>query len=408
MNIALNRQLLGVEDLLLGVGEVEQTRGNELVPVTSINAGNLLYDATTTIKEVIDTMVSLAGVGTLTNKTIDDITNSVGADHIHYKVRNESGATIPKGTVITSSATQPGTDYLEVEPITDTTTQIALGITHTELLNNGIGLVTNTGLCKDFVNTSAWDEGTLLYPANGGTFTHIKPTTGMYQACAVVMRSHNTQGRLLVEFTEPSYIASTTQSGYVQLNDTLASTSTTEALTANQGKVLQDNKSDINHNHDTTYEPINSNITKQGNTFNGANQLVKLDVTGKLPAIDGSLLTNLPGAATALDGLTDVTLVTPANGQTLQYNTTTSQWENATPASGVTDHTLLTNIGTNTHAQIDTALTRLANTSGSNTGDQDLSTYVEFTDYASSTVGGTLKARLDTTTLYLRNDGTNA
>lgn len=37
------------------------------------------------------------------------------------------------------------------------------------------------------------------------------------------------------------------------------------------------------------------------------------------------------------------------------------------------DHTGLSSIGTNTHAQIDTALTRLANTSGTNTGDQDLS-----------------------------------
>jgi hypothetical protein len=38
--------------------------------------------------------------------------------------------------------------------------------------------------------------------------------------------------------------------------------------------------------------------------------------------------------------------------------------------NGTTDHALLTNIGTNTHAQIDTALTRLVNTSGTNTGDQ--------------------------------------
>lgn len=34
-------------------------------------------------------------------------------------------------------------------------------------------------------------------------------------------------------------------------------------------------------------------ITQQGNTFNGANQLVKLDANSKLPAVDGSNLTNV-------------------------------------------------------------------------------------------------------------------
>ena len=48
-------------------------------------------------------------------------------------------------------------------------------------------------------------------------------------------------------------------------------------------------------------------------------------------------------------------------------------------AAPITDHTLLTNIGTNTHAQIDTALTRLVDTSGTNTGDQDLSGLVPYT-----------------------------
>jgi hypothetical protein len=39
---------------------------------------------------------------------------------------------------------------------------------------------------------------------------------------------------------------------------------------------------------------LTSAVTLQGNTFNGANQLVKLDASAKLPAVDGSNLTNLP------------------------------------------------------------------------------------------------------------------
>lgn len=36
--------------------------------------------------------------------------------------------------------------------------------------------------------------------------------------------------------------------------------------------------------------------TTQGNSFNAANQLVKLDASGRLPAVDGSQITNLPSS----------------------------------------------------------------------------------------------------------------
>jgi len=39
-----------------------------------------------------------------------------------------------------------------------------------------------------------------------------------------------------------------------------------------------------------------SSVTKQGNTFNAANQLVQLDGSGNLPAFNGSALTNLTAA----------------------------------------------------------------------------------------------------------------
>ena len=41
---------------------------------------------------------------------------------------------------------------------------------------------------------------------------------------------------------------------------------------------------------------LSTDVTTQGNTFNGISQLVKTDSTGKLPPIDGSSLTNLPSA----------------------------------------------------------------------------------------------------------------
>lgn len=41
---------------------------------------------------------------------------------------------------------------------------------------------------------------------------------------------------------------------------------------------------------------LSTNVTVQGNLFNGADQLVQLDAAGALPALDGAALTNLTGA----------------------------------------------------------------------------------------------------------------
>lgn len=53
---------------------------------------------------------------------------------------------------------------------------------------------------------------------------------------------------------------------------------------------IDDNTIVLNNNSQLE---VSDTITKQGNTFNGASQLVQLDSSGKLPAIDGSQLTGI-------------------------------------------------------------------------------------------------------------------
>ena len=226
-----------------------------VVYYNSVSGGLFVYTSTGWAD-----VVGSSSTHTLTNKTINSITNYVGANHIHYPVRNESGATIPAGTIVHSSSTQPGTDYLVVIPVTDPQTQIAIGVTHTELANNSIGLVTNTGVVIDSVDTSLWDEGTLLYVGSSG-FTPIKPTTGQYQACAVVTRKHALHGTLLVEFTEPKVYATDTIAGYVTLVDNTTTEDNTKALTANQGKLLSDRVITIENDYwNSTNDGIGSGL----------------------------------------------------------------------------------------------------------------------------------------------------
>lgn len=84
---------------------------------------------------------------------------------------------------------------------------------------------------------------------------------------------------------------------------------------------------------------LSTNVTLQGNTFNGVSQLVKLDGSGKLPAIDGSQLT---GLVSAISSLSDVTITSLGLNELLQYNGT--KWVNvsassvgATSLSGLSD-----------------------------------------------------------------------
>lgn len=106
----------------------------------------------------------------------------------------------------------------------------------------------------------------------------------------------------------------------IVLNNLPISTSTQIALNSKQNLLTSNSIQD---------SWLSTNVTKQGNTFNGVDQLVKLDGLGKLPAIDGSQLT---GLVSAISSLSDVTINSLSLNELLQYNGT--KWVNV-PASSV-------------------------------------------------------------------------
>ena len=54
IRVAVTKNLIGLEDLLVGVGTVTQRRGNADVAITKINAGNFPFNDTQSLQQKID------------------------------------------------------------------------------------------------------------------------------------------------------------------------------------------------------------------------------------------------------------------------------------------------------------------------------------------------------------------
>ncbi len=104
----------------------------------------------------------------------------------------------------------------------------------------------------------------------------------------------------------------------------------TSGVVHSDGNVLSSSPVDLSSEVTGTLADgnLSSNVTTQGNTFNGASQLVKLDGTGKLPAIDGSQLT----------GINPDDLPDGSNGDLLEWNS--GAWGVSSPALSDANGTL--------------------------------------------------------------------
>lgn len=144
--------------------------------------------------------------------------------------------------------------------------------------------------------------------------------------------------------------------------DGLESTSATAALSANQGRVLNETKAGTVHAHtksdvglgnvDNTSD-VNKPISTATQTALNAKQDTLVSGTN-IKTVNGTSLIGtgdvvISGSASALNDLTDVVITTPSSGQVVSYNGT--DWVNSTPSSGVTDHGLLSGLSDDDHPQ---------------------------------------------------------
>ena len=211
-----------------------------------------------------------------------------------------------------------GADGNGIASITKTAT-VGLVDTYTITYDDGN---TTTYDVTNGQNGSKWYKGTAI----SGTGTSITGFPGVLNdfylnsSTGYVYTCTKTGGSLLPDAAEWDYVMALTGGGgsTVTVIDNLISTSSTDALSANQGRVLKGlvdgNASDI-----TT---INGLIPSTATTSN------KLATAADIP----STLASLTG---------DVNIVSPTNDQVLKYDYSSSKWVNGTaPASG---HNMLDN-----------------------------------------------------------------
>ena len=103
----------------------------------------------------------------------------LGQDNLWY-VKNQTGATIPKGRAVMAVGALGASSRILVAPMVadgSVSSKYLIGITIEEITNGDDGFVVSQGKLRGF-DTSGYTQGTVLYcdPDNAGQFTDVEPT----------------------------------------------------------------------------------------------------------------------------------------------------------------------------------------------------------------------------------------
>lgn len=178
------------------------TRAGLGVPLTNnqvdANFVNLNTDKIETLTST-DGSVTLTGTGSSRDLSV---AVSASTNNVLVQVRNTTGATLTKGTVVyISGASGQLPTVSKAIASGDATSAQTLGMITADLANNANGNVTVIGLITN-IDTSAFTDGAQLYLSGtvAGGYTSVKPYAPTHLVyVGVVEHAHPSQGKIFVK-----------------------------------------------------------------------------------------------------------------------------------------------------------------------------------------------------------------
>jgi hypothetical protein len=126
---------------------------------------------------------------------------TANARNLEVYVRNQSGSTIPAGSIVYISGATGNRPLITLaQANNDANSAQTIGFVKTSIANNAFGYVIVRGELEN-IDTSALTEGVQLYlsPTTAGTWTTTKPSAPQHLVyVGIVVRSHPTLGVILV------------------------------------------------------------------------------------------------------------------------------------------------------------------------------------------------------------------
>jgi hypothetical protein len=244
-----------------GIQGIQGVQGIQGIQGATGSAATVTVGSTTTLAPGASATVTNSG--TSSAAVLDFGIPSGTTIQVQAQVRNETGATLTKGTVVyINGAAGNKCTVTTAIATSDATSAQTFGIIITDIPNNQNGYACVAGLLEN-LDTTAFTAGTQLYlsPTTAGAMTSTKPSAPNHLVyIGVVERSHANQGTMQVRI----------QNGYEleELhNVAISSVANADLLAYESSTTLWKNKSistlglETSSHAAATYQPIGSYLT---------------------------------------------------------------------------------------------------------------------------------------------------